>query len=70
VFKAAKRLDPAAQFIVPDWGDKFDYGIGLLYWPVRLHRLATKTLYRSQLYPPLRDYEFGYRPRVISIKIN
>jgi hypothetical protein len=31
---------PGAQFIVPDWGDKVDYGIGLLYRPVRLHRLA------------------------------
>jgi hypothetical protein len=32
-----------AQFIVPDWWDKVDYGmggIGLSYWPVRLHRLA------------------------------
>jgi hypothetical protein len=30
-----------AQFIVPDWGDKVDYTIGLSYRPVRLHhRLA------------------------------
>ncbi len=31
-----------AQFIFPDWGDKVDYGIGLSYWPVRLHRLAVR----------------------------
>jgi hypothetical protein len=29
-----------AQFIVPDLGDKVDYGIVLSYRPVRLHRLA------------------------------
>jgi hypothetical protein len=28
-----------AQFIVPDWGDKVDYGIGLSYQPGRLHRV-------------------------------
>jgi hypothetical protein len=36
-----------AQFIVPDLGDKVDYGIGLSYWPVRLHigwRAGTATL--------------------------
>ncbi len=27
-----------AQFIVPDRADKVDYGIGLSYRPVRLHR--------------------------------
>jgi hypothetical protein len=27
-----------AQFIVPDWGDKVDNGIGLSYRPVRLHK--------------------------------
>jgi hypothetical protein len=32
---------PAAKFIVPDWGDKVDSGIGLLFrGPARLHRLA------------------------------
>ncbi len=29
-----------AQCIIPDWGDKVDFGIELLYRPVRLHRLA------------------------------
>ncbi len=31
-----------AQFIVPVWGDKMDYSIGMSYWPVRLHRLADR----------------------------
>ncbi len=34
-----------AKFTVPDWG-----------W-----RTGTTTLCRSQLYPPVRDYVFGYR---------
>jgi hypothetical protein len=29
-----------AEFIVPDWGDKVNYAIGLSYRPARLHRLA------------------------------
>ncbi len=30
-----------AQFIVPDWGDKVEFGIGLSYRPARLtYRLA------------------------------
>jgi hypothetical protein len=39
--------------------------MGLSYRPVRLHMLArpagTTTLRHSQLYPPLRGYEFGHR---------
>jgi hypothetical protein len=31
---------PATKFIVPDWGDKADSGIGLSYRPARLHKLA------------------------------
>jgi hypothetical protein len=33
---------PETQFLVPDWGgySKIDYGVGLLYWPARLHRMA------------------------------
>ncbi len=26
-----------AQLLVPDWVDKVDSGIGLSYWPARLH---------------------------------
>jgi hypothetical protein len=37
---AVLRLIAEAQFIVPDWGDKVDYGIGMSYRPVRLNRLA------------------------------
>jgi hypothetical protein len=29
-----------AKFLVPDWGDIVDSGIGLSYRPARLHRLA------------------------------
>jgi hypothetical protein len=54
-----------AKFIVPDWRDKVDSGICMVvmsYRPTRLHRLAGRatTLCRSQLYHPVRDYEFGY----------
>ncbi len=31
---------PVAKFIVPDWGDKVDSGIGLSYRPARQHLLA------------------------------
>jgi hypothetical protein len=44
-----------AQFRVPDWGDKVDYGIGLSYRPVWLHRLAGRYdshLLQSTLFPP------------------
>jgi hypothetical protein len=56
---------PEAQFLFPDWGDKGDYGIGLSYRPVRLHRLPDQydNLCHSRLYPTVRDYEFGYRTR-------
>ncbi len=31
-----ERGSPVAKFIVPDWGDKVDSGIGLSYWPVTM----------------------------------
>ncbi len=31
-----------AKFIVSDWGDKVDFGIGLSYRPTRLHRRACR----------------------------
>ncbi len=34
------RGSTEAQFLVPDWGDKVHYGIGLSYRPARLHRQA------------------------------
>ncbi len=49
-----------AQFIVPDWGNKVDFVLGLSYRPVRLHRLAGRHDNPSRLYPPERDYEFVY----------
>jgi hypothetical protein len=36
------------QFLVSDWGDIVDSGIGLSYRPARLHRLADNI-------PPVRD---------------
>ncbi len=50
------------QFIVPDWGDKVDYGIGLSTGPSGyIHRLAGRydNPMHSGLYPPKRDCEFG-----------
>jgi hypothetical protein len=49
--------------MVPDWGDEVNSGTGELYQPARLHRLAGRCdnlICRSQQYPPVRDYEFGY----------
>jgi hypothetical protein len=53
---------PVAEFIIPDWEDKVNSGIGLsagmpgyIGW-----RAGTTILCRSQLYLPVRDYEFGY----------
>jgi hypothetical protein len=53
-----------AEFIDPDWGDKVNSGIGLLYRPARLDRLAGQF---DNLVPELtvcipqtRIYEFGY----------
>ncbi len=44
-----------AQFIVPDWGDKVDNGIGLLYRPgpagSKGWRAGTTILSHSRLYP-------------------
>ncbi len=53
---------PVAKFKVPDWGDKVDTGIGFLYRPVRLQRLAGRydnPMPKSTIYLPFRDYEFG-----------
>ncbi len=47
-----------AQFIVPYWGDKIDYSIGLsgyIGW-----RAGSTTPCHSRRYPPVRDYEFGF----------
>ncbi len=35
-----KIVDTVAKFIVPEWGDIVDSGIGLSYWPVRLCSLV------------------------------
>ncbi len=56
---------PEAQFIVPDWGDKVDHGIGLSYRHVRLQKAACQYDNPMQYvwyvdFPPIRDYELGY----------
>ncbi len=44
-----------AQLIVPEWGDKVDYGIVLSY------RLSGRyDVSHRRLFPSVRDYEFGY----------
>jgi hypothetical protein len=51
---------PVAAFIVPDRGDKVGSGIGLSYRQYKGWQAVMTTLCRSQLYPPFRDYAFGY----------
>jgi hypothetical protein len=33
-------MKSVAKFLVPDWGDTVDSGIGLSYRPARLHRMS------------------------------
>ncbi len=58
----AGMVCPVAEFIDPWLGDKVNSGIGLSYRHARLQgwRAVTTTLCLSWLYPPVRDYEFGY----------
>jgi hypothetical protein len=65
--KGSKSNDTkyVAKFIVPDLGDRVTSGIGFSSRPARLHkyigrRAGMTTLCRSQLHPPVRNYEFGY----------
>jgi hypothetical protein len=60
-------LPPVAKFIVPGWGDKVNSGIGLSPGPTGYigWRTGTTTLSRSQLYTPVRDFEFVYKLRVM-----
>ncbi len=39
-FKLKEISSTVAEFIDPDWGDKVNSGIGLSYWPARLHGLT------------------------------
>jgi hypothetical protein len=57
----SKTLLLLAKHIVPEWGYKVNCGIGLSFRPDRLNSLAGLYKNRNQLYPPVRDYEFGYR---------
>jgi hypothetical protein len=54
-------LTSEAQFIVPDWGDKVVYGMGLSYWSVRLHRLAVAGLYDNPMPLSTLSHSMGLR---------
>ncbi len=54
-FDADKNPSIEAEFLVPDWGDIADSGIGLSYRTARLHRQAGR--YENPM------TEFGYIPR-------
>ncbi len=60
----ARDKKQVAKFIVNDWGDKVNSGVGLSYRPARLHRLVGRFDNRmpesTTLHPQLRDYEFGW----------
>ncbi len=59
---------PVVRFIVPDCGILVDSGIGSSYRLARLHRLegpVRKPYAGVNIYPPFRDYEFGYVVRPI-----
>jgi hypothetical protein len=45
--KAFAAKSSVAEFIVPDWGDEVNSGIGLSYRPARLHRLTAGTTCRN-----------------------
>ncbi len=59
---------PVAKFIVPDWGVKVDFGVGLLYRPTRIHTHAGGPVRQAyaivDFIAPVRDYEFSYWTRV------
>ncbi len=61
------------QILRPLLGDIVDSDIGLSYRPARLHigwRAGTTALCQSRLYPPVRDYEFGYSLSVYSFVVS
>ncbi len=52
---AGQRQSSIAKFLVPDWGDKVDYGIGSIYRPANpciAWRAGTITQCNCRLYPP------------------
>ncbi len=55
-----------AKFIVPNWGDKVDSGVGLSYLPASLCSLAGRydNPMPESTENSLRDYEFGYRMQI------
>ncbi len=47
IYSERDERNSEAQFMVPDWGDKVDYGIGFSYWPPGYigRRVAFRQLY-------------------------
>ncbi len=52
-----QRERSVAKFIVPDWGDKVNSGIGLSY---RTARPVRQPCAGVNYIPPVKDYEFSY----------
>jgi hypothetical protein len=68
-----KKTPSVSKFIVPDWGDKVNSGIGLSYWPARRNRPAGRydnPIPESTISPPVRDYIFGYRGHVLQYRVS
>jgi hypothetical protein len=45
MFLVSRAVAEFTEFIDPDWGDKFNSGIGLSYQPAMLHGLATRIFF-------------------------
>jgi hypothetical protein len=63
-------LPSDAKFLVPDWGDIVDSGIGSSYRPARQSRQAGRhdnPMPESTIHPPLGDYEFGYCFQMVAL---
>ncbi len=57
------KATSVAEFMVPDWGDKVDYGIGFSYrtaMPMQPGGLVRQPYAGVNFIPPVRDYELGY----------
>jgi hypothetical protein len=59
---SSSLVSTVAKFKVPDWRDKVDSGKGG-------RQAGTTTLCRSQLYPSVKDKEFGYCADQLVLKI-
>ncbi len=63
------KANSVAEFMVPDWGDKVDYGIGFSYrtaMPMQPGGPVRQPYAGVNFIPPVRDYEFGYTGQDLS----